>query len=61
MNQTLISGDRLVWQDMWYTLSKYFAADKNKDVRDSWDNYIPPYKNLGAIFIKAYNKKIEEQ
>jgi hypothetical protein len=61
LNQTLIAGDRLVWQDMWYTLSKYFAADKNKDVRDSWDNYIPPYKNLGAIFIKAYNKKIEGQ
>ncbi len=61
LNQNLISGDRLVWQDMWYTLSKYFAADTNKDVRDSWDNYIPPYKNLGAIFIKAYNKKIEQQ
>jgi hypothetical protein len=58
LNQNLISGKTLVWQDMWNSLSKYFAADKNKDVRDSWDNYIPPYKNLGAIFIKAYNKKI---
>lgn len=59
LNQSLISGKTLVWQDMWYSLTKLFAADKNKDVRDSWDNYIPPYKNLGAIFIKAYNKKME--
>jgi len=58
LNQNFISGKTLVWQDMWATLSKYFTADHNKDVRDSWDNYIPPYKNLGAIFIKAYNKKM---
>ena len=25
---------------------------------ESWENYVPPYKNLGAIFIKAYNKKM---
>jgi hypothetical protein len=58
LNQNFISGKTLIWQDMWTTLSKYFTADHNKDVRDSWDNYIPPYKNLGAIFIKAYNKKM---
>ncbi|HMG83657.1 MAG TPA: hypothetical protein VK559_11525 [Ferruginibacter sp.] len=61
LNQDFISGKTIIWQDMWTSLSKYFAADSNKDVRDSWDNYIPPYKNLGAIFIKAYNKKIEGQ
>ena len=26
-------------------------------IRESWEDYIPPYRNLGAIFIKAYNKK----
>ncbi len=59
LNDALVSGNQLVWKDMWSSLSKIFDADKNKDVRESWDDYIPPYKNLGAIFIKAYNKKME--
>jgi hypothetical protein len=49
----------LVWKDMWGSLTKLFYSDRNKSVRESWDDYIPPYKNLGAIFIKAYNKKID--
>ena len=61
LNDALVSGHTLVWKDMWATLSKVFYTDKNKDVRESWDDYIPPYKNLGAIFIKAYNKKIVMQ
>ncbi len=59
LNQALVSGNTLVWKDMWAALTKVFYADPNKEVRESWDDYIPPYKNLGAIFIKAYNKKIE--
>jgi hypothetical protein len=43
---------------MWNTLGDLFKNDQNKSVRESWDNYIPPYRNLGAIFIKAYDKKI---
>ena len=61
LNDALVSGNPLIWKDMWASLSKVFYADKNKDVRESWDDYIPPYKNLGAIFIKAYNKKMEVQ
>lgn len=61
INQTLISGKPLVWKDMWTSLTKLFYADPNKSMRESWDDYIPPYKNLGAIFIKAYNKKMEEE
>lgn len=59
LNQTFVSGKQLVWKDMWASLSKVFYADPNKAMRESWDDYIPPYKNLGAIFIKAYNKKVE--
>ena len=58
INQTLFDGKTLVWKNMWGTLTKYFSA-ADRATRDSWDDYIPPYKNLGAIFIKAYNKKTE--
>ena len=59
LNQSFTSGKQLVWKDMWAALTKTFYADSNKAMRESWDDYIPPYKNLGAIFIKAYNKKAD--
>ena len=61
LNQTLLKSDKIVWKEMWSTLTTSFSQEKNKTVRDSWESYIPPYKNLGAIFIKAYNKKMESQ
>ena len=61
LNQSLVSGNTLVWKDMWAALTKVFYADINKDFRESWDDYVPPYKNLGAIFIKAYNIKMDAQ
>ena len=60
LHQNFQSGKVLDWRAMWATLNKTFSKDKNKAVRESWENYIPPYKNLGAIFIKAYNKKMAE-
>jgi hypothetical protein len=59
LNQSIASGKMLVWKDMWGSLSKLFYSDSNRGMRESWDDYVPPYKNLGAIFIKAYNKKME--
>jgi hypothetical protein len=59
LNQSFINNDKIVWKDMWHSLSTTFNQDKNKAIRESWESYIPPYKNLGAIFIKAYNKKME--
>lgn len=61
LNQAVASGKTLVWKDMWATLTKMFYADGNRNMRESWDDYVPPYKNLGAIFIKAYHKKMESQ
>ena len=59
LNQAMRSGNTIAWRDMWHSLSSLFSRDPNKNVRESWENYIPPYRNLGAIFIKAYNKKME--
>ncbi|MFT3982111.1 MAG: hypothetical protein QM687_16705 [Ferruginibacter sp.] len=57
MNQAFISGSTLYWKRMWQTLGKTFSTDPSMSIRESWDDYVPPYKNLGAIFIKAYNKQ----
>lgn len=45
---------------MWDNLSASFAKQP-KEIKEAWEDYIPPYKNLGAIFIKAYNKKTETE
>ncbi|HTL08479.1 MAG TPA: hypothetical protein VL307_09495 [Chitinophagaceae bacterium] len=52
MNAILLSGKNIEWLPMWKELSKQFLGDS----REKFDDYIPPYKNLGAIFIKAYRK-----
>lgn len=59
LNQSILSGKTLSWRDMWKSLGSFFGKDPSYDVRESWEDYIPPYKNLGAIFIKAYHKQTE--
>jgi hypothetical protein len=38
---------------MWKGLSAQFTSG---EARERFENYIPPHKNLGALFIKAYQK-----
>lgn len=59
LNQTFESGSKLVWKDMWTNLTKQFSTESST-IRDSWDDYVPPYKNLGAIFLKGYNNMAQE-
>jgi hypothetical protein len=61
MNQSFMGGADLSWRKMWQTLTKSFSTDPSKAIRDSWENYIPPYKNLGAIFLKAYGLKMNAE
>lgn len=61
LNQAFESGSTLVWKNMWATLTKLFSADPSRAVRESWEDYIPPYKNLGAIFLKGYNNMLQEE
>jgi hypothetical protein len=52
INETLLNGKNIEWLPMWKELSKEFKGE----AKEKFDDYIPPYKNLGAIFIKAYRK-----
>ncbi len=57
INNNLVAGRNIDWINMWRELSGRFtdAASKEK-----FDDYIPPYKNLGAIFIRAYGESMGE-
>ncbi|MGB4843727.1 MAG: hypothetical protein WBP16_04625 [Ferruginibacter sp.] len=61
LNQTFEAGNTLVWKNMWASLTKLFVNDPSRSVRESWEDYIPPYKNLGAIFLKGYNNMISDE
>jgi len=50
INNTVRAGKDVDWLPMWKDLSKQFTGA----AKEKFDDYIPPYKNLGAIFIKAY-------
>lgn len=53
INETVRSGQSIEWMKMWNELSARVKDERFQD-------YIPPHKNLGAIFIKAYKKAMEE-
>lgn len=57
INSTLLSGRNIEWLSMWKDLDSKFT---NADSKEKFDDYIPPYKNLGALFIKAYRKAMGE-
>jgi hypothetical protein len=59
INNTLLAGKDINWLPMWRELEAGFQKDPV--AREKFDDYIPPYKNLGAIFIKAYRKAMDEE
>lgn len=60
LNQSLIDaiterlrlGKDLNWEELWKTVKGRVGAG----YREKFDDYIPPHRNLGAIFIMAYDK-----
>ncbi len=52
-NERLLAGKDIDWVEMWGQLSKQFSGGETKQL---FDDYVPPYKNLGALFLKAYRK-----
>ncbi|GEP90949.1 hypothetical protein [Chitinophaga terrae (ex Kim and Jung 2007)] len=48
------AGKNVDWVVMWAQLARKFAGDARN--RELFSDYVPPHKNLGAIFIKAYKQ-----
>jgi hypothetical protein len=59
INNTLLAGKDVEWLPMWKVLNASFMKDPV--AKEKFDDYIPPYKNLGAIFIKAYRKAMDNE
>ncbi len=55
VNKKMSSGQGIEWMNFW----NEFKSNVGKV--DGFDDYIPPHKNLGAIFIKAYKIAMGEE
>lgn len=60
INTMLLEGKDVDWISMWKNLDNYFTT-KLPTYKSTFNDYVPPHKNLGAIFIKAYRKLAEEE
>lgn len=55
INDQISAGEDVNWITTWRGLTGYF--DERRGVqKEMFDDYVPPHKNLGAIFIKAYRR-----
>lgn len=57
ITEKLRQGKDLNWPDMWKNIQVKLGAES----KEKFDDYVPPHKNLGAIFIMAYNKQMEKE
>jgi hypothetical protein len=55
ISETLRQGKDLNWPAIWDNLEVKFTGSS----KEKFDDYVPPYKNLGAIFIMAYNNNAQ--
>lgn len=58
LEEVIRNGKNVDWVDMWASLGRHFAGDARN--RELFSDYVPPHKNLGAIFIKAYKQIMKE-
>ena len=49
--EQLRQGKDLNWPQLWKTIGNVVSK------KEYFDDYVPPYKNLGAVFIMAYRKE----
>ncbi len=57
ITEQLRQGKDLNWPLLWKGISDKFTNAQDKE---KFNDYIPPHKNLGAIFIMAYEKAAEK-
>ena len=50
INEKISRGENLNWPALWKEAERKLSGNKD------FDNYVPPHKNLGVLFLKAYTQ-----
>ncbi|MBX2845554.1 MAG: hypothetical protein KTR13_05000 [Saprospiraceae bacterium] len=58
LNKNMLAETDIEWQGFWDTLGGQLKG--NTKTYKRFQDYVPPHKNLGAIFIMAYNRMKEK-
>lgn len=58
LNETIRNGNNIEWIPVWQQITNSVKGDPKAN--ELMKDYVPPHKNLGAIFIKAYRKATGE-
>lgn len=51
INDRLSAGQGVEWLPIWKKLGSQMKSPKHKEL---YDDYVPPHKNMGALFLKAF-------
>ncbi|GBL34824.1 hypothetical protein EMGBS15_04190 [Filimonas sp.] len=57
IHQLLLNGKDINWIEYWNGLS---AQMNTPQLQDLFNDYVPPHKNMGALFLKAYKIQMQE-
>lgn len=57
MQQSLLNGKDINWIELWTNLNLKMNTPK---LQDLFNDYIPPHKNMGALFLKAFKIQMAE-
>ena len=57
MHQLLLAGKDVNWIDFWNALGPQM---KTAQLQDYFNDYVPPHKNMGALFLKAFKIQMIE-
>ncbi|MEZ5002254.1 MAG: hypothetical protein R2730_04385 [Chitinophagales bacterium] len=52
ISESIRKGENIIWSDIWNSVGDQLKS--NKKATEKFQDYIPPHKNLGAIFLQAY-------
>ena len=59
INKRLRAGEDIEWIGCWKELGGFFAGKGEPGAK--FKDYVPPHRNLGAIFIKAYRRMAADE
>ncbi|HNB80527.1 MAG TPA: hypothetical protein PLP14_00400 [Chitinophagaceae bacterium] len=58
IQQLLLNGQDINWISLWNTLSTEMNSPR---LQDLFNDYVPPHKNMGALFLKAFKIQMAQQ
>jgi hypothetical protein len=57
IHSRLLNSKDINWIELWNEVS---ALMKTPDLQDKFNDYVPPHKNMGALFLKAFKIQMKD-